>query len=131
MKEILLTIEFEQQHIKEFIDYCRAAFADNEKELENIDKFEQKYRDETPIWWYTYECFLYPMLNRALRMIDVDIIIKMGFFIGDLHRHIEKLHKEQFGNHQTGKTFTVYRGQGLSKTDFDQTEKNKRWTNVI
>jgi tetratricopeptide (TPR) repeat protein len=125
MKEILLTIEFEEKHFQEYIDYCRDVFEDNEDELKNVDKLRRKYRDETPIWWYTYECFLYPMLNRALRMSDVDIIIKMGFFIGDLHRQIETLHKEQFGDQQTGKTLIVYRGQGLSKTDFDQLTNTK------
>ena len=125
IKEILLIIKFEPQHFKEFIDYCRNIFEGNEKELINVNKFERKYRDETPIWWYTYECFLYPMLNRALRMSDVDIIIKMGFFIGDLHRHIEELHKEQFGGHQNGKIFTVYRGQGLSKANFEQMKETR------
>lgn len=67
--------------------------------------------------------FLYPMLNRALRLMDVDIMIKMSFFIGDLHRHIEQLHKEQFSGDQTGKVFTVYRGQGLSTADFEQMKK--------
>jgi hypothetical protein len=57
--------------------------------------------------------------------MDVDIIIKMGFFIDDLHRHIERLHSEQFSKHQSGKTFTVYRGQGMPKTDFDQMTKTK------
>jgi tetratricopeptide (TPR) repeat protein len=125
LKEILLTIKFEQKHIQEFIDHCRAVFVENEHELKNVDKLQQKYRDKTPIWWYTYECFLYPMLNRALRLTDVDIIIKMGFFIGDLHRHIEQLHSEQFNGHHTGDSFTVYRGQGMSKTDFKQMTKMK------
>jgi tetratricopeptide (TPR) repeat protein len=125
MKEILLTIDFNEKHFQEYINYCRDVFEDNEGELKNIDKLRRNYRDETPIWWYTCECFLYPMLNRALRMSDVDIIIKMGFFIGDLHRQIETLHREQFGGHQTGKTLIVYRGQGLSKTDFDQLTNTK------
>jgi tetratricopeptide (TPR) repeat protein len=123
MKEILLVIEFEQQHFMQYIQHCREALAGNTSELKNVQKFEQKYRDETPIWWYTYECFLYPMLNRALRMMDADIIIKMGFFIGDLHRHIEELHKEQFTD--SHKNFTVYRGQGMSTTDFEQLTKSK------
>jgi hypothetical protein len=97
LKEILLSIEFEQKHIQEFIDHCRAVFVENDSELKNVDKIQKTYHDKTPIWWYTYECFLYPMLNRALRLMDVDIMIKMGFFIGDLHRHIERLHSEQFG----------------------------------
>jgi tetratricopeptide (TPR) repeat protein len=125
MKEILLIIKFEQQHFIEFIQHCREALGDNESELEHVKKFELKYRDETPIWWYTYECFLYPMLNRALRLMDVDIIIKMGFFIGDLHRHIEKLHKEQFTGHHSHKSFKLYRGQGMSKVDFEQLTKTK------
>jgi tetratricopeptide (TPR) repeat protein len=125
MKEILLVIKFEQQHVMEFIQHCREALADNESELNNVKKFERKYRTETPIWWYTLECFLYPMLNRALRLMDADIIIKMGFFIGDLHRQIEELHKDQFGGHHSHKSFTVYRGQGMSKGDFEQLTKSK------
>jgi tetratricopeptide (TPR) repeat protein len=125
LKEILLTIKFEPKHFTEFIDYCRGVLAENSAELKNVDKLRRKYRNETPIWWYTYECFLYPMLNRAVRLMDVDIIMKLGFFIGDLHRHIEELHKEQFGGQQTGKNFAVYRGQGMSKTEFEQINKTK------
>jgi tetratricopeptide (TPR) repeat protein len=125
LKEILLTIEFEQQHIAEFIQYCRDVLVQNEDELKNVNRFEQNYRDETPIWWYTYDCFLSPMLNRALRITSADVIIKMGFFIGDLHRHIEQLHQEQFASPSCSTRFTVYRGQGMSKTDFEQMSKIK------
>jgi tetratricopeptide (TPR) repeat protein len=125
MKEIILTIKFEQEHFQEFIEHCRDLFPDNETELKNINKFGEKYRSETPIWWYTNECFLYPMLNRALRTTDVNIIVRMGFFISDLHRHIEELHKKQFSGDQAGKTFTVYRGQGMSKTQFDELMNTK------
>ena len=65
------------------------------------------------------------MLNRALRLMDVDVIIKMGFFIDDLHRHIEQLHSKQFGGHHSGEIFKVYRGQGLSKTDYEQMMNTK------
>jgi len=53
LKELLLTIEFEQEHIKEFTDYCQAHA------LNTITDFEQKYRDQTAVWWYTSPCFLY------------------------------------------------------------------------
>jgi tetratricopeptide (TPR) repeat protein len=125
IKEILLTIGFEPKHFTEYIDYCREVFHGNRRELKNVEKLQGKYRDETPIWWYTYECFLYPMLNRSLRLVDVAVIIKMGFFIGDLHRQIDQLHKEQFGDQSTNKTFTVYRGQGMSQTEFEKMSKNK------
>ena len=120
LKEILLTIDFEEIHFNAFLTYCREQFAGNTAELKNIEKFEKEYRHHEPIWWYTYSCFLYSMLNKALRTMEVDLIIQMGFFIRDLHKHIAQLHSEQFGGENHSSSFTVFRGQGLSKTDFDQ-----------
>ncbi|CAF1199439.1 unnamed protein product [Didymodactylos carnosus] len=111
LKEILLEIEYNEQSIKELAAYCRDHYLENPRELLIIDKFQREYHHQSPIWWYTYECFIYHMLNRALRTQEVDTIIKMGFFVRDLHRHIEQLHSEQFGDH-LGRSFTVYRGQG-------------------
>ncbi|CAF1529550.1 unnamed protein product [Adineta steineri] len=120
LKEILLTIDFEDKHIKEFINYCREAFVKNEHDLHNIEKLERDYHDHIPIWWYTYQYFLYSMLNQALRLMDADMIVRMGFFINDLHRDIQRLHSKQFDGQQSGKTFTVYRGQCLSKEHFTE-----------
>ena len=115
-KEILSTIEFDRQHIRDYLDFCREQFKENASELKNIKQFKAKYTPKTSIWWYSKNCFLYPMLNRALRTMDVDVIIKMGFFIVDLHRQLEKLHGQQ----NPHDTFVVYRGQGLSTNDFKQ-----------
>ena len=125
MKEILLTIKFEEQHIKEYIDHCRNAFAKNPAELDNINQFEQQYHDQIAIWWYTKECFLYRMLNLALRQLDVDIVVKMGFFIADLHRHITQLHQKQFGGDNSDNVFKVYRGQGMAKSQFEELQQTK------
>jgi hypothetical protein len=58
-------------------------------------KIKGVFTEISPIWWYTCESFLYSMLNCSLRLMNMDIIIKMAFFTG-------------------------YRGQGMSITDFDQ-----------
>ena len=115
MKDILLTIDFEQQHIDEFIQHCRQALDGNPSELEKVDQLSREYRKKTPIWWYTLECFLYPMLNRALRTMNADLMVKLGFFIADLHRQIEELHREEFGSNGSDQKFTVFRGQGIEK----------------
>ena len=120
LKEILLTIDFEQQHINEFLTYCQEQFIGNSTELKNVEKLRKEYRHHQPIWWYTYQCFLYSMLNKALRVMDVDLIIKMGFFVRDLHQHIAALHSEQYGGYNHSNSFIVYRGQGLSSVDFEQ-----------
>jgi tetratricopeptide (TPR) repeat protein len=125
LKEILLTIKFEQKHLKEFSDYCRVVFARDGHEPKHVDRFEREYHNKPPTFWYLSEVFLYSMVNCALRLMDADIIVRMGFFIGDLHRHIEKMHSEQFGGHHAGEKFTVYRGQGLSKEDFEKMMSTK------
>lgn len=121
LKEILLTITFDQQHIDEFIEYCQKIFIDNENELKNVDQLARNYDQHSPIWWYTYECFLYPMLNRCLRTMDTNLIIKLGFFIGDLHRQIEQLHDRQFDQEQ----LIVYRGQGMEMEAFHKMAATK------
>ncbi|CAF1275646.1 unnamed protein product [Adineta steineri] len=125
LKEIILTIKFEQNHIQNYIDYCRNAFTDNITDMTNINRLEVEYHKRTPIYWYTCDMFVYPMLNRALRLMDGNIITHMGFFIGDLHRHIEQLHQEQYTGTTAADTFTVYRGQGLSTGDFEEMMKIK------
>ncbi|CAF4083555.1 unnamed protein product [Adineta steineri] len=125
IKEIILTIEFGQNHIQDYIDYCRDAFKGNKKEIKNIKQLEDEYHNKTPIYWYTCDMFLDPMLNHALRLMDGDIITRMGFFIGDLHRHIKQLHQEQYVGTPVADTFTVYRGQRLSTEDFEKMMKTK------
>ena len=124
LKDILYTINFNDAHINEFLHYCRIEFAENSSELRNVNKIAKEYHDHQPIWWYTCETFLYSMLNRALRLMDVDIIIQMGFFVCDLHKNIADLHSEQFHGQSSSQSFIVYRGQSLSQTDFDQLRQN-------
>jgi len=115
LKEIILTIDFEQQHINEFLMYCRQQSS----ELKHIDMIEKDYRPQQAIWWYTYSRLLYTMLNRALRLMEVDLIIKMGFFVRDLHNHIAELHLQQYSGPFNKEPFVVYRGQSLSLKDFN------------
>ncbi len=125
LKEILLTIDFQQEHINEFLTYYQEQFVGNSAALCNVEKLRKEYRDHQPIWWYTNDCFLYSMLNRALRLMEVNLIIKIGFFVRDLHNHIAELHAEQYGGHHHSDSFIVYRGQGLSHTDFDRLTKTQ------
>ena len=118
-KEILFEIQYKDQAIRDLIVFCREQYAGNANEVQIIDGFEGNYRRKSPIWWYTYPCFIHSMLNRALRTFEVDTIIRMGFFIQDLHRQIERLHSEQ-SNDEQQRAFTVYRGQGLSKEEFEK-----------
>ncbi|CAF1485319.1 unnamed protein product, partial [Rotaria sordida] len=123
LKEAFLEIEDDDaKSIKELVDYCRLHNAGSPTTLE---KLEREYRDHPPSWWYTGPFFIYSMLNHGLRLMDVDVIMRMGFFIRHLHQHIEQLHDEQQSREPTSEPFTVFRGQGLSKEVFEKMKQTK------
>ena len=125
MKEILLTIRFGQEHIDEFIQYSRKVLTGNVNQLKYVEQLATTYRAHTPIWWYTVECFLHSMLNRALRTMDTNVMIKLGFLISDIHRQIQELHQKQFGSYDSSQKFIVYRGQGMDKNSVEKMMKSK------
>ncbi|CAF0907271.1 unnamed protein product [Adineta ricciae] len=110
LKETLINIEYDENAKKDFVEYCRMQF----NQLPVLDDFERDYEKHSPIWWYTRDCFVYEMLNKALRTGDIDILIKMAFFIRDLHQQIQSLYVSQ--DHYS---MTVYRGQGTSISQFE------------
>ena len=118
-KDTLLDMTHDRQALDDFVKYCREREADLLGGINVIDEFQRDYRPDMAIWWYTRECFIYQMLNRALRLLEADIIVNMGFFVHDLHRQIEQLHREQVSQYG-GKHLTLYRGQGLSTADFEK-----------
>ncbi|CAF3955026.1 unnamed protein product [Rotaria sp. Silwood1] len=113
-KEIILGIDEDNaKSVKDLVAYCRQQEI-SESELKD---FQDQYHQKSPVWWYTCDIFLYSMLNRALRSLDMEAMAKMGFFVRNLHRQLEQLHQEQSDSYK--KQFIVYRGQGLSQQDFN------------
>ena len=106
LKETFLEMNHGEHAKRALVDICRKEYADNEHGLCVINEFDRDYEKHSPTWWYTRDCFVYRMLNKALRTHDIEIINSFGFFIKDLHRQLEELHRRL----SPGK-FTVYRGQ--------------------
>lgn len=71
----------DEQSVRTLVDYCRPFYAANTRELGAMNEFETSYRAESVIEWYTRNCFVYSMLNRALRILESDTSIKRGFLI--------------------------------------------------
>lgn len=99
LKDILLSIDF------------------NDKTIQSL---EEKYHDRTAIDWYTSKDSLRAMLDRALKTMELDPMLKLGFFIKDLHHQI----KEQSDHHLLTEPFTVYYGQNVSANEFEEIRKN-------
>ncbi|CAF3857202.1 unnamed protein product [Rotaria magnacalcarata] len=107
---------------QDMINKCRQQYDGNEVQLKTIDDFEKSYTFNTAIQWYTSDTFIYRILNKALRVQDIDTLFKIRFFIKDLHLQLEKLY-ENDEKKQSG-TLVVYRGQLLAADEFEKIRQN-------
>ena len=124
-KQTLLDMEHDRKTaVRDLVKYCQEIYAGNPAQLTLIDELNRDYQQQRAIWWYTREGFTYQMLNRALRLLEADIIVNMGFFIHDLHQQIQQLHQKQLAGYG-GQPFVVYRGQGLSTSDFEKLKRSR------
>ncbi|CAF4992215.1 unnamed protein product [Rotaria sp. Silwood1] len=122
-KEIVLEIHFDlEKEIPALAEYARQVYKDKPEQLPIIDEFVQQYNgniNNSPVRWYTAECFTYKMLNKALGRLDVATLLKTGFFMRDLHRNIEELHKKQINDNDAPFPKIVFRGEAMTQEDFD------------
>ena len=115
---ILKQIPQTNQSKEEMINLCSEYYQNNPNELSKIIKFEKEYQSNLAIQWYTDECFLYKLLNKALRTEDVQLLYIFRFFLIDLCSIIEKRKLRGRG------TLKVYRGTKISKDEFKKLNEN-------
>ncbi len=116
---ILERMEFNNEQAKcDLVDFYRSQ-DDIDRGL--IDEFDRECDHHSPIWWYTKASFIYSSLNRALRTQDVEVIIKLAFFIKKLHQQIEEIHC----NNSLSTTMTVYRGQAMNVIEFEKLKQSQ------
>ncbi len=123
LKDIILNdhlMESEEETKIEMLNYCRSVYIDNPNTIVVLDEFEKDFIPELSIYWYTKECFLHKMLNKALWTPQPDVLYKLRYFLRHLHQQIlsqAELQREHLSS------MIVYRGQAISP---DQIEKLKQ-----
>ncbi|CAF1152058.1 unnamed protein product [Adineta steineri] len=110
----------------EMIRECRAKYHNDKIEKKKINDFEQNYKPEKAVWWYTYDSCIYGLLNTALRTQNTEIIFTFRFFINDLHNQILQLYKQYLESHSsiTNHKLTVYRGQRMKIKEIHLLERS-------
>ncbi|CAF0920693.1 unnamed protein product [Adineta steineri] len=96
----------------ELINICKNIYANNLNELNLIKEFEDNYRLNQAIWWYTRESFLYRLLNKALRINNIDLLFLFRFFIRDIQQQLKRC--------QCLLPVRVYRAQLMSTDELNQ-----------
>ncbi len=105
-------------HMKSFsndknqlITLCKQQYQNNSYELNIIDEFERDYLSNRSLWWYSRHSFLYRLLNKALRIQNINLLLLFRFFIHDI--------KQQLENNKSLSSIHVYRAQFMSKEELE------------
>ncbi|UJR20672.1 hypothetical protein I4U23_023793 [Adineta vaga] len=117
---VLRQMSQDQQAKQQMIDMCHDYYKNNKRELEKIKQFKRTYCREQAIEWYTDECFLYKLLNKALRTKDIELLYTFRFFIIDLCSAIEN-ERQQLKDKEV---LTLYRGTQIPSEELDKLKDN-------
>ena len=111
---------------QELIDHFKRIYERNEAIEKVIEEFENEYRPEQAIWWYSRPTFLYSTLNKALRESDYEVLLSLRFFITDLYRQLRYEHERFSDSHNNNddSIIKVYRGQSISINELSYIRKN-------
>jgi hypothetical protein len=114
----------------EMLEMCKAKFASNPAELAKIDIFERSYVGKVAIPWYTKDCFLYRLLNESLRTESIDLIVKLRYFIYDLHNELAELQLVFLQSLPPDQpTLKLYRGLTMTLCELETFRQNE--TNFV
>ncbi|CAF1419904.1 unnamed protein product [Adineta steineri] len=117
---ILKQMSQDEQSKKQMLNMCRDYYNQNKKELKKIEEFQNTYTHDKAIEWYTDECFLYKLLNKALRTEDIELLFNFRFFIIDLCSVIEQ--ENQLLKNKG--TLTLYRGTQIPNEELKKIKEN-------
>jgi hypothetical protein len=119
LRDVLL--EDREPSRSEMITFCRQKYADNPTALNQIEEFEEYYKSENAIFWFTRDIFLYRLLNKSLRERDITTLYSLRYFIRDLHLRLKERFNSQLSSSTVPcRTDTVYRGQLMENAQFDK-----------
>jgi len=104
--DVLIRMKSIESDKQQLIQLCKKEYENNQKELVFVGEFEKDYRSDKALWWYTRDTFLYKMLNKALRVQNIDLLFLFRFVIGDIYQQLKQ--------YQYQSPIRVFRGQVMS-----------------
>ncbi|CAM4842069.1 unnamed protein product [Rotaria magnacalcarata] len=112
-----------QQAKEEMIHMCKYYYRRNEKEIQFIEEFKKEYQPKDAIFWYTNQCFVYKLINKALRTEDIRFLYVFRFYIGDLFESLRQEHEKMLSLEDN--ILHVYRGMKLENEEFERLKENQ------
>ena len=104
----------------DMLKMCCEYYQGSKKDLQKIEEFRSNYTSDKVIQWYTADCFLYRLLNKALRSESIELLLAFRFFIIDLCAAIEK--ESLYLKQQA--TLVLYRGIQIRKEELKKLQQH-------
>ncbi|CAF3388694.1 unnamed protein product [Rotaria socialis] len=114
--DVLIGMKPNKQDQNELIELLMKEYQGNESELKIVKEFQNEYASNRAIWWYTRDSFVYRLVNKALRVRNVEMIFLMRNIIRNVY--------EQLRANQFKKRAVVYRGQMMSDVEMKTLRKS-------
>lgn len=109
--DVLIRMRTIEKDKKELIKYCKNIYKGNNTELDLIHEFKHEYTSAKATWWYSRESFVYRLLNKALRVQNIDSLFLFRFVITDIYQQLKQ--------NQCQTPVRVYRGQVMSNDELN------------
>ncbi|CAF1098451.1 unnamed protein product [Adineta ricciae] len=109
--DVLLRLKPNDKDKHQLITLCKQHFHDNHSELALVGEFEQEYSSDKALWWYSRRSFVYKMVNKALRVQNIEVLFLFRFVINDIYQQLKQ--------HQCASAVCVYRGQMMSSDELE------------
>ncbi|CAF1215544.1 unnamed protein product [Rotaria sordida] len=117
--DILKRMPADEYAKQQLIDTCEKYYCNSKHDLIMIERFRATFKPEDAIKWYTTNCFLFRLLNRALRTEDVNLLFAFRFYIIVLCKALAN-EKQKLSSNTDLKLF---RGQKMAVTEFESLQK--------
>ena len=93
--DVLRRIPTSARTMADMIKMCQDYYHDNPEQMKYIEEFRNSYKPCEAIKWYSRNCFLFRLLNKAIRTEDTDALHLFRAYIVDLSMQLEE---EQHNN---------------------------------
>jgi tetratricopeptide (TPR) repeat protein len=90
---------------------CKEKYHNIDNELKLIQEFNDCYSSDKALDWYMKDSFLYRILNRAVRLQNLDILFLFRFFLQDIRQEIKQ--------NKCTTSIRVYRSQLMTKKEIN------------
>ncbi|CAF3412844.1 unnamed protein product [Rotaria sp. Silwood1] len=109
--DCLICMQSSPNDKNELITLCKQQYKNNPNELSIVEEFEKDYLCERSLWWYTRHSFLYRLMNKAIRVYNINLLLLFRFFIRDIRQQVIK--------NKSLSPFHVYRAQLMVKEELE------------